>query len=165
MPAVSDTSPILGLSAIGLLNLLKSQFETVFIPQAVLDELKVETNFRGISVIQEALKDGWLEPHQVQNKPLAQALSLELDKGESEAIALAVDLKIEMLVMDESIGRERARAMGLQTVGVLGVLLNAKKHKQIKSIKKVMESLRQEVGFFISDDLFKQIVKAAGESE
>ena len=133
--------------------------------RAVLDELKVETNFRGTSVIQEALKDGWLEPHQVQNKPLAQALSLELDKGESEAIALAVDLKIEMLVMDESIGRERARAMGLQTVGVLGVLLNAKKHKQIKSIKKVMESLRQEVGFFISDDLFKQIVKVAGESE
>ena len=46
MPAVSDTSPILGLSAIGLLDLLKSQFDTVFIPQAVLDELKVETNFQ-----------------------------------------------------------------------------------------------------------------------
>ncbi len=83
----------------------------IFIPQVVLDELKVETNFRGTSVIQEALKNGWLEPHQVQNKPLAQALSLELDKGESEAIALAVDLKTEMLVMDESMGRERARAM------------------------------------------------------
>ena len=110
MPAVSDTSPILGLSAIGLLDLLKSQFDTVFIPQAVLDELKIETNFRGTSVIQEALKDGWLEPREVQNKPLAQALSLELDKGESEAIALAVDLKIEMLVMDESMGRERARS-------------------------------------------------------
>ena len=62
-------------------------------------------------------------------------------------------------------GRERARAMGLQTVGVLGVLLNAKKHKQINSIKTVMESLRQEVGFFVSDDLFEQVVKAAGESE
>jgi hypothetical protein len=165
MPAVSDTSPILGLSAIGLLDLLKSQFETIFIPQAVLDELKVETNFRGTSAIQEALKDGWLEPREVQNKPLAQALSLELDKGESEAIALAVDLGIQMLVMDETMGRERARAMGLQTVGVLGVLLNAKKHKQIKSVRKTMESLRQEAGFFISDDLFEQVVKVAGESE
>jgi len=62
-------------------------------------------------------------------------------------------------------GRERARAMGLQTVGVLGVLLNAKKHKQINSIKSVMEFLRQEVGFFIYDDLFEQVVIAAGEAE
>ncbi len=165
MPAVSDTSPILGLSAIGLLDLLKSQFEAVFIPQAVLDELKVETNFRGTSAIQQALKNGWLEPREVQNKPLAQALSLELDKGESESIALAVDLGIQILVMDETMGRERARAMGLQTVGVLGVLLNAKKHKQIKSVREAMESLQQGVGFFISDELFRQVLKAAGESE
>jgi predicted nucleic acid-binding protein len=165
MPAVSDTSPILGLAAIGLLDLLKSQFETVFIPQAVLGELKVETNFRGTSAIQQALKNGWLELREVQNKPLAQALSLELDQGESESIALAVDLGIQILVMDETMGRERARAMGLQTVGVLGVLLNAKKHKQIKSVKEVMESLRQGVGFFISDDLFQQVLKAAGEAE
>ena len=134
-----------------------------FIPQAVLDELKVETNFRGTSAIQEALKDGWLQPREVQNKPLAQAFALELDKGESEAIALAVDLGIQMIVMDESMGRERARAMGLQTVGVLGILLNAKKHGQIKSVKDAMESLRLEVGFFISDSLFKQIVNTAGE--
>ncbi len=131
----------------------------------MLDELKVETNFRGTVFIQQALKDGWLEAREVQNKPLAQALSLELDKGESEAIALAVDLGIQFIVMDESMGRERARAMGLQTIGVLGVLLKAKKHKQIKSIRKAMESLRQEVGFFISDDLFEQVVTAAGEVE
>lgn len=80
-----------------------------------------------------------------------------------EAIALAVDLGIQMIVMDESMGRERARAMGLQTVGVLGILLNAKKHNQIGSVKEAMESLRQEIGFFISDNLFEQIVNAAGE--
>jgi predicted nucleic acid-binding protein len=152
------------LSAIGLLDLLKGQFETVFIPQAVLDELKVETNFRGTSSIQPALKDGWLQPREVQNKPLAQAFALELDRGESEALALAIDLGIQMIVMDESMGRERARAMGLQTVGVLGVLLSAKKHGQINSVKKAMQSLRQEVGFFISDNLFEQIVNAAGET-
>ncbi len=73
MPAVSDTSPLLGLSAIGLLDLLQSQFETVYIPQAVLDELKAEANFRGTSAIQQALKNRWLEPREVQNKPLAQA--------------------------------------------------------------------------------------------
>jgi predicted nucleic acid-binding protein len=163
MQVVSDTSPILGLSAIGLLDLLKIQFETVFIPQAVLEELKIETDFRGTTAILQALKAGWLQPRDVQNKTLAQAFALELDKGESEAIALAIDLGIQMIVMDESMGRERARAMGLQTVGVLGVLLNAKKHNQIQSVKEAMKSLRQEIGFFISDHLFEQIVHAAGE--
>jgi predicted nucleic acid-binding protein len=165
MPVVSDASPILGLSAIGLLELLKAQFDSVFIPQAVLEELKVETNFRGTSAIQNALKNGWLQPRDVQNKPLAQAFALELDKGESEAIALAMDLGIQMIVMDESMGRERARAMGLQTIGVLGILLNAKKRGQIKSVRTTMESLRQEVRFFISETLFEQIIQASGESE
>jgi len=94
MPAVSDTSPILGLSVIDLLDLLKEQFDSVLIPQAVLEELKVEAGFRGTSSIQKALKDGWLEPCEVQNKPLAQAFALELDKGESEAIALAMEMKV-----------------------------------------------------------------------
>ncbi|MBI5842170.1 MAG: DUF3368 domain-containing protein [Chloroflexi bacterium] len=165
MPAVSDTSPLLGLSAIGQLELLQEQFGAVFIPQAVLDELKIETGFRGTSVIQNALSDGWLEVHEIQNKPLAQALSLELDKGESEAITLAMDLSVEMIVMDERIGRERARIMGLKTVGVLGVLLNAKKRGKIDSLKSAMQDLRNEIGFFISDELYERILKQAGESK
>lgn len=163
MQVVSDTSPILGLSAIGLLDLLKFQFDTVFIPQAVLEELKIETDFRGTSAIQQALNAGWLQPRDVLNKSLAQAFALELDKGESEAIALAMDLGTQMIVMDESMGRERARAMGLQTVGVLGILLNAKKHNQIQSVQAAMKSLRKEIGFFISDHLFEQISQVAGE--
>lgn len=56
MPAVSDTSPILGLSAIGYLYLLQDQFGAVFIPQAVLAEIKVETGFRGTAAVEQALK-------------------------------------------------------------------------------------------------------------
>jgi predicted nucleic acid-binding protein len=164
MPAVSDTSPILGLSAIGLLQLLRNQFETVFIPHAVLDELKVESGFRGTSHVDQALKESWLQVCEIQNKPLAQALSLELDKGESESIALAVDLGMQILIMDETMGRERARAMGLQTIGVLGVLLHARKQKEIQSVRSAMQLLRQEIGFFISEDLFEQVLRAAGEN-
>ena len=47
MPTVSDTSPILGMAIIGHLELLHEQFGAVFIPQAVLEELKIETEFRG----------------------------------------------------------------------------------------------------------------------
>lgn len=163
MPAVSDTSPILGLAIIGHLGLLKEQFGEIYIPQAVLAELKVGENFRGSTVVQSALSDGWLMAKNIQNKPLAQLLSQELDQGEAEAITLAVDLSVEMIVMDEKIGRERARGLGLKTVGVLGVLLSAKKHGQIPSLDDAMASLRDEVGFFISDELYRQILTEAGE--
>jgi uncharacterized protein len=165
MPAVSDTSPILGLSAIGQLELLQEQFGAVFIPQAVLAELKIETGFHGADAIRRALNNGWLEPHSIQNKALSQALQIELDQGESEAITLAMDLGMEIIVMDERIGRERARAMGLKTVGVLGILLNAKKHGKIPSLKKAMQALREGIGFFISDELFETILEQAGESK
>jgi hypothetical protein len=165
MPVVSDTSPLLGLSAINLLELLREQFGEVFIPEAVLVELKVETDFRGTSAIQKALETGWLQPLEIKNRPLAQALSLELDAGESEAITLAMDLGIEMIVMDENLGRERARLMGLKTIGVLGVLLNAKKNGRIESMRAAMQSLRREIGFFISNHLYQQILKQAGETE
>jgi predicted nucleic acid-binding protein len=163
MPAVSDTSPILGLAVIGHLGLLQEQFGEIFIPQTVLAELKIDANFKGASDVRLALNEGWLKLKEIQNKPLARSLSLDLHQGEAEAITLAIDLSINLLVMDEKIGRERAKDLGLKTVGVLGVLLNAKKHGRIKSLKDVMTALRNEVGFFISDNLYRQILAQAGE--
>ena len=165
MPAVSDTSPILGLSVIGHLNLLHEQFGDIFIPQAVFDELKIESNFRGVKMIQEALESNWLIIKQIKNKPLAQSLSNDLNIGEAQAITLAIDLNIEIIVMDERIGRDRARDLGLRTVGVLGVLLTAKKRKQIKSLRKAMDDLREQIGFFISEELYQQVLKQADEGK
>ena len=127
MPAVSDTSPILGLSVIGHLDLLQEQFEEIYIPQAVLEELKIESNFRGVPAIQTALQDNWLQTREIQNKPLAQSLSLELNQGESEAITLAIDLGFKIIVMDERIGRERARNLGLKTIGGTWRVINSQK--------------------------------------
>lgn len=68
-----------------------------------------------------------------------------------------------MVVMDEHDGRMRARAMGLKTVGVLGVLLRAKKQGRIPSLDLAMQTLRREIGFFISDDLYHYILHEAAE--
>lgn len=163
MPVVSDTSPILGLAAIGHLELLREQFGAVLIPAAVMAELKSETDFRGATPIRQALESGWLEVREVQNVALAQALAVDLDKGEADALALAVDLGFKIIVMDESDGRVRARAMGLKPIGVLGILLLAKKMGHITSLEAEMDGLRKEIGFFIADDLYREILKQAGE--
>lgn len=128
-------------------------------------ELNIEMNFRGTELVQKALQSGWLQPKEIQNLPLAQSLSLELDKGEAEAITLAIDLRLDMVVMDERIGRERAKSMGLKTVGVIGILLKAKKRGRIASVSSAMDDLRREIGFFISENLYQQILKEAGEAD
>lgn len=163
MAVVSNTSPILALSAIGHLDLLKAQFGEVLIPEAVQTELKAETDFRGTKNIRQALEDGWLKVQPVQNFYLAQALAMELDSGEAEAIALALDTKSQTILLDESDGRTKARALGLHPIGVLGVLLRAKNEGEIESLKKAIEFLRSEVGFFIAGDLEHDILKQARE--
>jgi uncharacterized protein len=76
---------------------------------------------------------------------------------------LALELDLSQVLMDEQDGRSRAKAMGLSPVGVLGILLRAKRIGDIASVKEAMVSLRQEIGFFISDNLFQSILAEAGE--
>jgi len=145
------------------MELLHEQFGAVFIPGAVLAELKLEQSFRWAGLLNKALSDGWLEVKPVKNLPLVKSLSLELHPGEAEALALATDLDLDMVVMDEHDGRMRARVMGLRTIGVLGILLRAKKQGNIPSLAVAMQDLRREIGFFISDDLYHFILHEAAK--
>ncbi len=163
MPVVSNTSPILGLAAIRCLHLARQQFERLEIPPSVFGELKTQTDFRGAAEVAQALQAGWIVQETVQDLALVQALALDLDRGESEAIALALQRRNQQVLIDESDGRARARAMGLKPIGALGVLLRAKKLGQINSVRQAMLDLRREIGFYISDELFVLILRQAGE--
>jgi len=81
MPAVSNTSPILNLAIIGRLALLKEQFETVFIPPAVREELRVESELPGSRVIGEAIEAGWIQIEQVRDMAFVKILRRELGVG------------------------------------------------------------------------------------
>jgi predicted nucleic acid-binding protein len=163
MPVVSNTSPLLGLAAIQQLSLLKKNYAEILIPPAVLSELKTSTDFSGSKILRQALRAGWIRTEKVRNQHLVQALSLELDHGEAEAIALTLQLENATILMDEQDGRSKPKAMGLTLVGVLGILLRTKPNGEIASVKAAMVSLRKEIGFFISDDLFATILTEAGE--
>jgi predicted nucleic acid-binding protein len=65
--------------------------------------------------------------------------------------------------MDERDGRAKAKAMGLQPVGILGVLLRAKLAGQIPSVETSLRALKNEAGFFIDDALYDGVLIEAGE--
>jgi predicted nucleic acid-binding protein len=60
MPVVSNTSPVLNLAVIGRLSLLHDQFGEILIPNAVLEELRIQEDLPGSQAMREALKEGWL---------------------------------------------------------------------------------------------------------
>jgi predicted nucleic acid-binding protein len=159
MLVVSDTSPILNLSLIDRLSLIREQFATVTIPKGVLEELRVGENLPGSKKILDALDAKWLQVEEVQDSAMLRILKRGLDAGEAEAIALALENRAKWILLDESEARRIAKDLGLKVTGALGILLRAYRQKRIPSLRTEMERLRGKAGFFISDHLFEDLLK------
>lgn len=158
MPVVSNTSPILNLAIIGKLDLLQRQFGEIFIPKTVLKECRLNDNLPGTKDISDALKKGWLIVKEIQNLSQVLLLERELDKGEAEAIVLAIELDANIILLDERDARRYCESVGLDMTGVIGVLLKAYLNGQLKSIEKTLIDLKDKAGFYVNDDLFKCII-------
>jgi uncharacterized protein len=119
--AVSNTSPISNLASIGRLGLLKLQFPKLWIPSAVSQELSRHPDPEALASIESAIREGWIEVVRVQDCPLLSALAAQVHRGEAEAIALAVELQPDFVLIDEREGRQLATQTGLSVTGVLGI--------------------------------------------
>lgn len=113
--------------------------------------------------IDTAAQAAWLKCQKVSNVKLVDLLTIELHSGEAAAIALAVEIKAERLLIDEREGRIMARQLGQPLTGVLGILLRAKRLGQIKSVLPEISALRTRARFFIDAKLESEILKSAGE--
>jgi len=163
MLAVSNTSPISNLASIGRLELLKSQFSELWIPEAVAEELAAHPDPIAQAAIQTAIRAQRIYIRAPQDSGLLRLLRLQLHRGEAEAIALATDLNADLVLMDEQEGRQLAAKTGLAVTGVLGILLRAKRAGQIPAVKPEMDLLRSKAHFFVSATLEKKILASAGE--
>ncbi len=158
MPVVSNTSPILNLAIVGQLELMRQQFGQVLIPPAVLSELKVQEDRHGSLAIQSALKAGWIQMQEINSQNSLQLLQQTLDKGEAEAIALAIALQADWTLLDERDGRKVAKSLGLKVTGVLGILLRAKHKGELSSLPEVINALVTTAGFRIAPELLAKII-------
>lgn len=159
MPIVSNTSPLLNLAIIGQLALLCQQFGEIWVPPTVIEELRVEEGLPGSHAVREAMETGWLQVREVDDRALVKILQRDLDKGEAGAIALALQVKAERILLDEREGRRVARSLGLEVTGVLGVLLRARQEGHLASLQEVMAQLRDEAGFRIGAELFADVLR------
>jgi uncharacterized protein len=164
MIVVSDTSPITNLAAIRQLELLQQLYVSIVIPTAVFNEMAgVDKIVPGAIEVQTL---PWIQKISVvdfQQVRELQTIQDNIDLGEAEAIVLALELKADLLLMDERRGRALATSCGINVIGLLGILLQAKHKGLVTAVKPLIDQLRAEVDFGVSEKLYIAILESAGE--
>jgi predicted nucleic acid-binding protein len=163
MLVVSDTSVLINLAVIGEVRILQRLFFVVVAPSAVRAEFGQiavrEARFRG------ACWPDWVEVRQ----PASISADLltgphSLHTGEREAIALALELHADLLLIDEDAGRAAAKAHGLAITGIAGILLRAKASGLIPSVASILDRIVNECGFWIGSAFRESVLRLAGET-
>lgn len=159
MIVVSDTSPIRALDYLGLLPILHELFDQVLIPPAVRDELTLPLpKFAAV----ELSRYDFVEVRNPQDQDRLTQLLRTLDRGEAEALTLALERHSPLILIDELKGRRVAAELGIVPLGAIGVLLRAKSRGLITEIRPHIEKL-DELRFFMSAALKTNALRMAGE--
>ena len=162
MIVVSNTSPLTNLAAIGKLGLMPLLFKQVHIPGAVWLELRAgDIVWPGREEVDAA---SWIVRDRVPGSPFLTELMGDLGPGEAEAIALALDLKADLVLLDEKEGRRKAQRVGLRAMGTGGMLLAAKAQRHLAEVRPCFDALRQIAGFYLSESVYRVLLAAANES-
>nr|WP_199305049.1 DUF3368 domain-containing protein [Phormidium sp. FACHB-592] len=152
------------MAAIDQLRLLPLLYQQVIIPEAVYRELvDIAPSVPGSAEVQAA---SWLEVKLLANREIVERLQSEarLDPGESEAIALALELGADLLLIDERRGRAEADRLGIKITGLLGILIEAKRKRLIVAVKPLMDALIATSDFRVSSALYDQILNIVNET-
>ena len=161
MIVVSNTSPLTNLAAIGQFSLLEKLYSNIHIPEGVWGELNAQGKYWPGR--QEVAQADWVKHYKVKDRRLVNALRRDLDRGEAESIALALELNADLVILDEREGRHIAKRFNLKIVGVIGVLLESKSRGLISDVRPYLDDLREIAGFYIKESLYQSILRIADE--
>jgi len=160
---VADTSVFLNLCCIQREDLLSRLYAEVFAPPKVRDEFvsAVEhySRFQGLAF------PSWVRLQEPSQPLSAVAPWARLDPGESAAIALAAELRADLILVDEARGRAVARRLGLRCAGILAVLLDAKAQRIIAAVTPLVDELQQLPRFWLSPETRAFVLRRAGEGK
>lgn len=158
---IANSTPLIYLAKVGKINLLRSLFSKIHIPEAVkyevVDQGKAQHEPDAV-IIEQAIQEGWIIVQ--KTKPLIALRETGIDEGELEAISLAVEMKQKEVLLDQTHARRAAELVGLTPRGTLFVLLRALKEGRInqKEYRLLLESLIS-VGFRMSEELYLNALK------
>jgi len=153
MKVISNSSPLIFLSAIGLLDILRIESGEVLIPEAVYQEVTAN-DLKGSCEVKDA---DWIKVVPIEN---AESLFLlpSLDAGEREAIILASEQSADLLLMDDLAGRRAAMMYEINVMGTLGFLKVMHRKGIVENLKDVLHELMGH-GFRMDANLYRTILE------
>ena len=146
---ISDTSCLILLTNIGELDLLHKVYGQIITTKDIANEYGDQLPY-------------WIEIKDVKDKYRQQLLEMQIDRGESSAIALALETPDSTLILDDYKARKIVEQLGLSYTGTIGVIIKAKLTGLIPTIKPLLSKIRQ-TNFRISSDLELHALKEANE--
>lgn len=149
MKVVSNSSPLIVLTKINRIDLLKHLFTSVYISEEV---------YREVYKIKKGHCPRWIKVVKVKGRMAVDALDAIVDKGEAETIILAREMNIKHVLMDDRKGVNLARKMGLEPLRTTTIIGIAYKNNLLADIQKELLNLREK-GYWITDYYIDQITK------
>jgi len=159
---VTNSSVLIALSAIDRLDLLSRRFpDGVLIPRAVWREV-VETGQGrpGAAAVQAAQ---WITVCDTLPSSTLDLLRSELDDGEAEAIALALQEQCTLVLVDESEARRAASQLGLSVLGTVGILIWGRRAALLPCLRSALDELVGRGQFHLGSDVYSRALRAADE--
>ena len=157
MTIFSNTTPLFAFAALGRFDLLHQIHGELNIVEAVVRECRA-----GGPVTVPVLDTlPWI--HIIPAPATPDPRFFMLDAGERDTLSSALQLKAELVLIDERLGRNIAEYHGLRVVGALGTLLKARKMGLIAAFFPVVRKL-QNAGFWYHEPLVRRLADLVGES-
>jgi predicted nucleic acid-binding protein len=161
LDVVSNTSPLQYLHQVGRLDLLPKLASRVIVPPAVVSELSAG-RIKGVNLPDPQNLD-WITIRQPTSAP-ALPLVTDLGPGETEVLALALESRDSVALLDDALARSVARTLGLRVRGTLGILLDAKRAGLLQAVAPVLDEL-DALGFRLDPGTRVVVLRMAGEDE
>jgi predicted nucleic acid-binding protein len=144
---VTDSTCLIALERLGRLDVLPALFEPVYAPPEVAREFGTPLP--------------WLEVVELADPDRVLFLSASVDAGEAEAIALAKERGLKV-ILDDLRARRLARRVGLEVLGTLGMLVRAKREGILEALRPLLDHL-EGFGFHMTPELKEEALRLVGE--
>jgi predicted nucleic acid-binding protein len=152
VPVVSNSSPLIALTQIGRLDLLRRLHFRICIPPAVAREVEPTV----------AELPDWVIVQPLAHPLQPSTVSGSIGPGEREVISLGLELGAALLILDEQPARRLATSLGLRVIGTVGLLMAGKERGFLDKIRPELDRLLA-VRFFMDQDLYDRVIDQAGE--
>lgn len=156
MKAVFNSSPIIFLTKLGIIEAALDLFDRIEIPSSVYTEIRQKPD-TSAGAVEDLIRRKRVSVLKAENERFVNALNRRLGKGEAEAIALSIETGADFVILDDHAARAEAMRLGLAVKGTLGIIRRLMENGVFESDLEELLTNLKAMGFRIRAKLFWEI--------